>query len=256
MNPRCVATFGLPSRPRARALAAVLAIASLTTLSRCRARPVVSDLERPLQAQLAGCAEVTAGPVCGLGADRTVRLWLEAPAEAELEIRAGDETVRPTSSRRVEGGTLLAVRVPASASRIRLRARTGSQLGVLELRIADTLTPPWLSEAQALRGTYVYWLAGDNVKVGRVPQAGGADTVLYTLGSWNRATLGLAADSTHLFWVDSTDVGANGVLRRLPIGGGTATALVSNLEQVGGLIEYGSNLYLGELSYLKRITKF
>src|SRR5687768_818532 len=42
----------------------------------------------PLEVEFAGCSAVHAGPACALPDDRTLRIWVKAPADARVAIAA------------------------------------------------------------------------------------------------------------------------------------------------------------------------
>ncbi len=104
----------------------------------------------PLEVELSGCAEVWRGPTCELPDEGKLRIWVRAPREVELSVRAGNTPLAVTRSE-VQRGAQLRVTVPAGARELCVTAR--SKEGEASILLALTPANPIaaLSKAEALR---------------------------------------------------------------------------------------------------------
>lgn len=85
----------------------------LATVLACASPPA----RIPVQVEYAGCAAVLLpGPVCRPGPDRSLRLWIGAPPEARIEIRAGDRI--DSRGETVQDGQRFSFAVPPSVQRV------------------------------------------------------------------------------------------------------------------------------------------
>lgn len=78
----------------------------------------------PVQVEYAGCnAVLMPGPACRLGRSRELRLWVGAPPDAHIEIRAADRKidVRPET---VQNGRRFSLHVPPTAESVDVRIET------------------------------------------------------------------------------------------------------------------------------------
>ena len=102
-----------------------------------------------LEVDPAGCDEVWRGPVCGVSQERTLRLWIEHPAEENAELRVDGEIVEaqrePTSS-----GFLYRIEVPPAARQVQARCG-GTSAWSMPLR--SITRNPALDEAARLMAT-------------------------------------------------------------------------------------------------------
>lgn len=97
-----------------------LPLAFLGTVLAC-ASPTI-----PAQVEYAGCVAVLLpGPVCHLGPDRNLKLWIGAPPDARIEIRAG-ETRIDARGEAVQDGQRLSFSVPPGAESLDVRIETAS----------------------------------------------------------------------------------------------------------------------------------
>jgi tetratricopeptide (TPR) repeat protein len=72
----------------------------------------------PLEVEYAGCeAVLTPGPVCVLRPSRELRLWVGAPPEAGIQIRAGRRGI-DTAGEPVRGGQRFTLTLPATATSV------------------------------------------------------------------------------------------------------------------------------------------
>jgi hypothetical protein len=94
-----------------------------------------------LEFEFAGCARVRPGPVCELGEQRELTLWVPGSEKPQI---GGAESVR--EARFVEAGWQLKLAVPASVRELRLRA--GERRG--RLRVAKSSEPEPLRELARL----------------------------------------------------------------------------------------------------------
>jgi hypothetical protein len=81
----------------------------------------------PIQVEYAGCAAVLLpGPVCRLGADRSLQLWIGAPPDARIEIRAGGRRI-DARGETVQDGQRFSLSVPSGAKSadVRVAAESG-----------------------------------------------------------------------------------------------------------------------------------
>jgi hypothetical protein len=105
----------------------------------------------------------------------------------------------------------------------------------------------------ALDDANVYFSGGG--AVGSVPKSGGA-TVMLSTGE--HPGLGFASSASALFWsedyTDATCHCESGVIHRMSTGGGTPTALVSNLPMVMGLAADTASVYWIEGGAVKRVS--
>ncbi len=111
--------------------------AVLLALGGCGAPPP-PEVERAPVVRFAGCAAVDAGPVCVLGEDALMRLWVDAPWADTLSVAGG--TAGP--ARDVGGGRLLGVRVEAGATEVRLTARGNGARGTWRIAVAPPRPDP------------------------------------------------------------------------------------------------------------------
>lgn len=103
-----------------------------------------------LEVQLAGCSAVRSGPVCELGASRTVRIWVPAGHMPSVSFDvAGDGGAGPAV--RDEGGSLITVQVPTGASAVTLESKNDQGIARSTVRVGDSSEPAWAQRAQALR---------------------------------------------------------------------------------------------------------
>ncbi|HEY2295485.1 MAG TPA: CHAT domain-containing protein [Thermoanaerobaculia bacterium] len=72
----------------------------------------------PLEVEYTGCKAVLApGPVCVLPADRELRLWVGAPPETRIEIRADGRRI-DTAGEAVQDGRRYSIKIPAAAKQL------------------------------------------------------------------------------------------------------------------------------------------
>ncbi len=122
----------------------------LCACSRDRGSPPEANPVSRLEVQLAGCSAVRSGPVCELGASRTVRMWVPAGHTPAVSFDvAGDAGAGPAVG--VEGGSLITVQVPAGASAMTLESKSDRGIARSTVRVGDSSEPPWVQRAQALR---------------------------------------------------------------------------------------------------------
>lgn len=77
----------------------------------------------PLKVEYAGCqAVLVPGPVCVLGKKRELRLWVGAPPEAQIEIKAGRERM-DTTGEPVEGGRWFSLTILPGTKRVDVLAK-------------------------------------------------------------------------------------------------------------------------------------
>jgi cellulose synthase operon protein C len=122
---------------------ALLTLASALSSSDDRAAVGGLDFE------FAGCARIRPGPLCELGADRELTLWIQGPVKPQIEA-AGAVRESTSDARFVESGWRMKFRVPQTAREVRVRA------GALRstLRVAGSSEPRPLEELARL------WKAG------------------------------------------------------------------------------------------------
>jgi tetratricopeptide (TPR) repeat protein len=108
-----------------------------------------------LRVEYAGCETVYRGPaarspVCVLGEDRELRLWVGAPAGAEIELAADGRplTCRGTT---VQGGLRFDLAIPEGAGELAVRAAATGGKAVWILPLADSDRPPWFQRVEELR---------------------------------------------------------------------------------------------------------
>ena len=101
-----------------------------------------------LEFEFTGCARVRPGPVCEIGRERTLSVWVEGALAPELDAKHRD--IEVLESLAVEGGTRVTFLVPPGKSQVPLRLgrRRAS------LRVAEN------SEPEAVRELFRWWKDG------------------------------------------------------------------------------------------------
>ena len=107
----------------------------------------------PLRVEYAGCRTVfgddVTAPVCLLEINRQLRLWIQAPTGAEIELWAG-EIPLDVASEDVNGGQLYRVSVPPAATELSVRTRGSADGANWTLPLSNQTTPEWLEDARSL----------------------------------------------------------------------------------------------------------
>jgi sugar lactone lactonase YvrE len=91
-----------------------------------------------------------------------------------------------------------------------------------------------LASSIAVDRTHVYFTALYGQRVGRVPRTGGAVQVI---AGGQRFPSGLAITAGHAVWLASD--GSRGVLRQVPVGGGSVRQIASWDPELGDTVHYG-----------------
>lgn len=113
---------------RSRLLFAVLLGAALA----CAPPPAT-----PVRVEYGGCAAVLLpGPVCRLGEDRSLHLWVEALPDARIEIRAGGRL--DAWSEAVQNGQRFVLAIPPGAESVEVRVAAGKGRGSWSLSFAES----------------------------------------------------------------------------------------------------------------------
>lgn len=107
---------------------------------------VAEEAPRPLRFAFSGCERVMRGPLCVLGGDRRLRLWVGAPPGAVV-LADGRPPLSPPSP--VLGGLRLDVEVPPGATAAVVEARLGSRRWVARLAVGEGRRPAWYEAASA-----------------------------------------------------------------------------------------------------------
>ncbi|XXX80717.1 CHAT domain-containing protein [Sorangium sp. So ce134] len=142
-----------PRRARAVRRAAGLALLGAALLAcggdAChRAAPEPRPL--PLEVELAGCGALRAGAVCELPDDRTIRVWVKAPAQARTALALDGAPVAQGGAP-VQGGVLSQVRAPDGARELEVTAESAGARASFRARLLPPSAAPGLKEADALR---------------------------------------------------------------------------------------------------------
>lgn len=106
----------------------------------------------------------------------------------------------------------------------------------------------------ALDASYVYWTdSADNGSIMKVPLGGGTPTTLATttLISGHSDPMGIALDSSNVYWVDAY----GGAVAKVPIGGGSQTLIATGLTSPWNLSLQGGSLYWTELTNPANVAK-
>src|SRR5262245_4284148 len=127
-----------------RALPALLALAC----SRDAQKP--PPVERPLEAELSGCAAIVAG-TCEIAADRVVRVWAALGAKEDAVVSAGGRAMATSETREVQGGKRWKIELPAGARELRAVVDRAGDKRTFEAKLADAAPPSWLDDAKKLR---------------------------------------------------------------------------------------------------------
>lgn len=120
--------FRVSNRTRLTYLCGVVALMTVA----CRPRPTAADgknaVRDPLAVAWAGCALIRTGPICELGAQRTLTLWIGGAewSRANAVVASDKGEIKARVEEGIEGGTRLTVDVPAGARRIEVRNREGA----------------------------------------------------------------------------------------------------------------------------------
>ncbi|WP_437972841.1 CHAT domain-containing protein [Sorangium sp. So ce295] len=147
----------------------------------------------PLEVEFAGCSAVHAGPACALPDDRTLRIWVKAPADARVAIAvdaavAADAPLATLDGARVQGGVLARVPVPEGARALSVTAERGGGRASFRLELRPAIDAPRLKEAEALRRSGDLDAASSALDA----LASGADPAVQALAIGKRARVDLA----------------------------------------------------------------
>ncbi|WP_437707442.1 CHAT domain-containing protein [Sorangium sp. So ce448] len=147
----------------------------------------------PLEVEFAGCSAVHAGPACALPDDRTLRIWVKAPADARVAIAvdaavAADTPLSALDGTRVQGGVLARVPVPEGARALSVTAERGGGRASFRLDLRPAIDAPRLKEAEALRRRGDLDAASSALDA----LASGADPAVQALAIGKRARVDLA----------------------------------------------------------------
>jgi hypothetical protein len=102
----------------------------LATLAGCASpKPI------PLVVEYAGCkAVLVPGPVCVLGPDRKLQIWVGAPSDARVEIQTGGERI-DASRELVQNGQRFSLILPSEARRVGVLAMTREGQGTWSMSL-------------------------------------------------------------------------------------------------------------------------
>jgi tetratricopeptide (TPR) repeat protein len=90
----------------------------------------------PLEVEYGGCrAVLVPGPVCVLAESRELRLWVEAPPESRIEIRAGGSPLE-AAGEAVQDGQRFSLKLPAGAEKLDVLVETPQGQGAWSLSLA------------------------------------------------------------------------------------------------------------------------
>ncbi|WP_159396674.1 tetratricopeptide repeat protein [Sorangium cellulosum] len=134
------------------------ALALLVALLASDDAPVAGPLPAPpsapqalaLEAEIAGCSVVLAGPVCELPRDTTLRVWVKAPEGAHVEA-ATDTRPLPVDGTPIQGGLQLRLEVPAGARALVVTAARGEARAERRWTLRPFQPDAALEEAEDLR---------------------------------------------------------------------------------------------------------
>ncbi len=114
-------------------------------LAACSSPPPAKD-RVPVRVEYSGCAEVLEGPVCVLGPERRVSLWVRDVPGVRWRFEGGEAD----EGTKVQDGRRYALKVAVGVSALTITPRDALGRWSLALR-ASTPPPPVLAEALALR---------------------------------------------------------------------------------------------------------
>jgi hypothetical protein len=109
------------------------------------------------------------------------------------------------------------------------------KLGGTITSLVPSLVNPW---RLALVGSTVYWTSPDQARVFSIPTAGGTTATVWA-GTPSQRPLQITADSSSLYFMNLTD------LRRVPLSGGAGTALIAS-SGPGPLTTDAASVYFSE----------
>lgn len=112
-----------------------------------RGSPPETARPQSMPFEYSGCAKVMRGPVCDLGASRTLRLWIGAPPGAVVTV-GGRPPAKPPEP--LAGGLLIEHEVPPGAREALVEAQLGDERRVSRLALAESRPPQWFEAALAL----------------------------------------------------------------------------------------------------------
>ncbi len=102
---------------------------------------------RALPFEYSGCESVRRGPVCALGGERRLRLWIAAPPGDDVLIDGRPPRAAPVA---LAGGLLFAVETAPGAGEVVVETRRGERRRAARLAIEENRPPQWFSDAWAL----------------------------------------------------------------------------------------------------------
>lgn len=103
-------------------------------LAACSGGETGSSEDLRLEVEYAGCAELTAGPLCALHENDDLTIWARARPGARIDLAVDGEVIAPEGIP-VDGGHRFAVSVSSAASRLEVRARAGGRRESWTLRL-------------------------------------------------------------------------------------------------------------------------
>ncbi|WP_437970484.1 CHAT domain-containing protein [Sorangium sp. So ce260] len=141
---------GAPAAARRTARLALLGAAVLACGGDARHRAPPEPPPLPLEVELAGCGAVRAGAVCELPDDRTIRVWVRAPAQARASL-ALDGAPVALEGAPMQGGVLAEVHAPDGARELAVTAESAGARSSFRARLLPPGGARALKEADALR---------------------------------------------------------------------------------------------------------
>jgi hypothetical protein len=120
----------------------------MAALAACeRGSPPAVRPARPLAFEYSGCESVRRGPVCALGKDGHLRLWIAPPPGAAISVDGHPLAKRPKS---LLGGLLVEVEPAAGARVVAIEARLGDESWTGRLALEESRPPEWFERAWSL----------------------------------------------------------------------------------------------------------
>lgn len=122
-----------------------------TALLLLAATLAAGDEAPTLRVEYGGCRTVLKGPVCVLGEERALRLWVSTAPDMQIEIMAGSTPLEPAVAVDIQHGMRFQLEVPADATLlvVRFHDQQGA-IGAWQIALAEEARPLYLSRASAL----------------------------------------------------------------------------------------------------------
>lgn len=107
-----------------------------------------------LRVEYAGCRTVLEGPLCVLGQERRLTVWVKAPREADVQIGSGELESPPVLEEAVQGGRRYSLTLTDGAAALTITARWAAGTSQWTLGLVAASMPALLTQASEALNAY------------------------------------------------------------------------------------------------------